>query len=50
MEFAKTNCFGGTPLEEPAVLVVLGILFMLLLWRVARPPRPPRWSIVPRAK
>jgi hypothetical protein len=51
MDFVKDDCFGGGPLlDQPAVLVILGALFLLFAWRAFRRPETPRWSLRQRPR
>lgn len=51
MDFAKDDCFGGGPLfDQSAVLAILGLLFVLFVWRAFRNPSRPRWSLTQRAR
>lgn len=46
MDFAIDDGSGAWGLlEQPAVLVILGALFLLLAWRTFRRPKPPGWSL-----
>lgn len=49
MHFTKI-CFSGPTNYDPAVLLVLGMLFALLVWRTVRRPCPPQWVIARRAR
>ena len=50
MDFVKDGCFGGGPmLDQPAVLMILGAGFLLLVWRTIRRPPRPAWSIRKRS-
>ena len=51
MDFQKVDNHGfGPVLDQPAVLVILALLFVLFAWRALRRPRPPGWSFTGRSK
>jgi hypothetical protein len=49
MDFEKVDG-PGPILDQPAVLVILALLFLLFAWRVFRRPRPPGWFLTRRGK
>jgi hypothetical protein len=51
MDFVKRGCFGSGPLlDQSGVLFILGVLFLLFVWRAFRSPSTPAWWLIQRPK
>jgi membrane protein implicated in regulation of membrane protease activity len=45
MNFARTDCFPGTPWWAFAIYAFITVAVLLFAWKALRPPSRPTWSL-----